>query len=1420
MRILWSGLCFGLTLLLASLPAAQADLSVCSVGCDVSNLIQSQHTWIAATYRVQEPIRVEPGATLTLEPGATLQFTAPEIGLQVEGALIARGTEDRPITFTSSQLSPFPGSWGTISFDWQAVGASFDEAGNYVSGSIFEHCIVEYAGGSTARGAIRAQSARAPYLYRSIIRANAAVGIQLENTQEARVRESTISGNRDGGIYMGVSSSGTVLLSGNMISENSANLNGGGIEINLSSQGTAILSGNTISGNRTNVGGGGILLKVSSSSTATLSGNTLSGNTTSLFGGGMYVTVSSSSTATLSGNTVLGNGAEYGGGGIYLGVSSGAAVIQENLVLYNTVARAGGGGIEVSEGQPTLLRNDLLGNSPRQLWNRNPASAPHLDARDNWWGTTDEARIQEGIWDGNDDRGLGMVDWQPYLTAPVSSNHPPSPPALLSPPNGAAGIAQNPTLRWSVSVDPEPGEAVSYDLYLGASVDPPLISAHQGSASFLPAPLNPDTTYSWRVVARDSQGAETHGPRWSFTTASGLGPILDPIGDKTVNEGQPLGFSLSGSDPEGAPLTYSASNLPTGASFDPIARRFSWTPGFVQAGIYPGVHFEVSNGAHRDSEEITITVIRDNGSPLLDPIGDKPVNEGRALSFTLSGSDPDGDPISFSASNLPAGASFDPITRRFSWTPSFVQAGTYPGVRFEVSDGTLSDHEEITLTVVNVNRAPSANSQEVTTSEDTPVAITLTGSDPDGGTLAFIIGNPPIQGALSGTAPNLTYTPAADFHGSSLFSFKVSDGEDESAFALVTITITAVNDAPVFASIEDQIINEGQLLTFRVSADDVERSSLTYSASNLPAGASFDPATRRFSWTPGSDQAGTYPGVRFEVSDGTLSDHEEITITVIDSREAAYTHLTKAMDRYQEGEIPRLPESYTATPTFDSQKNVAHLYDSALVLLAFLKRGTPEDLSRARAMADALVSLQQSDPEFSDGRLRDAYTADFLLDEAGKARLQSASSHVGNLAWAILALVRYWQVQGGESYLKAAVRLGEWIAERTFDLRGAGGFTGGVDDRLQLLSWKSTEHNLDLYVAFLRIYEATQERRWLSRAAYARGFVLAMWDPEEARFWTGTLEDGVTINREPIPLDIQAWAVLAMGRRYAGALRWVQQKLRQEHCECHPLKGYRFSTGGQGCWFEGTAHLALAQRVAGQAASARELLQELWNVQVWAPNGDGDGLVVACSDGVETGYGWSYFNALHVGTTAWYLLAEQGANPLEAPKVGSSVSGNLRDSKKAAISGVWVEARDADGTLLGVGLTDDQGNYQMELPGGQYLLLPRKETHLFSPTTRRITVKDKDWDKANFTVKLFILSGAVRNKWGKPFARVTVLLRQGETVVATQDTDLRGKYRFPLYNPGTYIVEPADEDHRFDPTSEEVALTKGNRGGINFKEVP
>jgi hypothetical protein len=89
----------------------------------------------------------------------------------------------------------------------------------------------------------------------------------------------------------------------------------------------------------------------------------------------------------------------------------------------------------------------------------------------------------------------------------------------------------------------------------------------------------------------------------------------------------------------------------------------------------------------------------------------------------------------------------------------------------------------------------------------------------------------------------------------------------------------AINRAPILSEIGSKSSNEGYLLSFSIFASDADNDELVYSVSSLPDGATFNTETHTFSWTPRYDQAGVYT-VHFEVSDGDLTDYEDVTITI------------------------------------------------------------------------------------------------------------------------------------------------------------------------------------------------------------------------------------------------------------------------------------------------------------------------------------------------------------------------------------------------------------------------------------------------------------------------------------------------------------------------------------------------------------
>jgi hypothetical protein len=105
------------------------------------------------------------------------------------------------------------------------------------------------------------------------------------------------------------------------------------------------------------------------------------------------------------------------------------------------------------------------------------------------------------------------------------------------------------------------------------------------------------------------------------------------------------------------------------------------------------------------------------------------------------------------------------------------------------------------------NTAPTASNQAVSAIEDTVKTITLSASDAEANSLSYTV-TKPSNGTLSGTAPNLTYTPNENYNGSDSFTFKANDGRLSSNVATVTINIAAVNDAPTFINGADQIVLE------------------------------------------------------------------------------------------------------------------------------------------------------------------------------------------------------------------------------------------------------------------------------------------------------------------------------------------------------------------------------------------------------------------------------------------------------------------------------------------------------------------------------------------------------------------------------------------------------------------------------------
>ncbi|WP_052069081.1 hypothetical protein [Streptacidiphilus albus] len=376
----------------------------------------------------------------------------------------------------------------------------------------------------------------------------------------------------------------------------------------------------------------------------------------------------------------------------------------------------------------------------------------------------------------------------------------------------------------------------------------------------------------------------------------------------------------------------------------------------------------------------------------------------------------------------------------------------------------------------------------------------------------------------------------------------------------------------------------------------------------------------------------------------------------------AYTFLDNMMDKYATGTEPRLVQSFVADKAMGTFTDSV-TYDDALVVDALLARGTADDIARAQVIGNALLYVQAHDSSH-DGRIRAAY-APTPLTSASKVKATDPTSDVGNMAWVGQALVQLYARTHVTSYLTGATDVADWVRSKTYDTRGAGGYTGGYDGSSKI-EWKSTEHNIDVYAFFSMLAQETGNSAWTSAATHAETFVHAMWDADAKKFWVGTDESGVTLNKGFLPEDVNTWSYLAFkDPTYAASIDWDITNLA---VTSGSFTGVSFGACDRSkVWFEGTAHLAAALAVRnapGDAAKAQGYLNSIQLAQTTAPNQDGKGIDAASGDNLSDCDGDDYYAAPHIGATAWYLLAAGAADPfllINGPSsaAGASSSGSV-----------------------------------------------------------------------------------------------------------------------------------------------------------------
>ena len=173
--------------------------------------------------------------------------------------------------------------------------------------------------------------------------------------------------------------------------------------------------------------------------------------------------------------------------------------------------------------------------------------------------------------------------------------------------------------------------------------------------------------------------------------------------------------------------------------------------------------------------------------------------EDTTLTVTIPGvlandTDDDGDSLFAELVQSPANGD---LTLGPDGSFTYVPDSEFQGVdtfQYKANDGTAqSNTATVSINVGEVDDPPVAEDGSISTVEDTAVSFKLNATDPDSSTLTYIVETPTF-GELSGTAPDLIYTPNANYSGPDSFTFVANDGTSDSNTATISITVIAVND--------------------------------------------------------------------------------------------------------------------------------------------------------------------------------------------------------------------------------------------------------------------------------------------------------------------------------------------------------------------------------------------------------------------------------------------------------------------------------------------------------------------------------------------------------------------------------------------------------------------------------------------------
>ena len=281
-----------------------------------------------------------------------------------------------------------------------------------------------------------------------------------------------------------------------------------------------------------------------------------------------------------------------------------------------------------------------------------------------------------------------------------------------------------------------------------------------------------------------------------------------------------------------------------------------------------------------------------NTPPQITSVPVTSATQGVLYQYDVEASDAEGDALTYSLTQAPAGMTIDPASGLISWTPSATQVGN-SAVTVRVTDAHgLQANQSFTVSVANVNDAPVAGNDSYQMWQGTTLNVTAPGvlgndSDIDGDPLAAQLESAPASGVLGLNANGgFTYTPAAAFAGTTSFTYRARDPAGALS-GVATVALTVFANQPPTAVNDSYTVQQG--VTLNVAApgvlgndSDVDGGALTAQLESAPASGVLGlNANGGFTYTPAAGFAGT-TNFTYRTKDpaGALSGAATVTLTV------------------------------------------------------------------------------------------------------------------------------------------------------------------------------------------------------------------------------------------------------------------------------------------------------------------------------------------------------------------------------------------------------------------------------------------------------------------------------------------------------------------------------------------------------------